>query len=413
MAEQKVKAQKASAVAKRLDKKAEIKQEETDKVFKVNTDDSFIYRVKNSKQVRWAIYGLMFLGGAFLFTQSGLKGLLVSILVALIPLFLGVGIAWILNPTVKVLQKKGVPRKLGAVMAFVMVALIIAGFAAIVVPQASVQIEAFTNMFFDEGDNGFKSRIAEFASDYFGQDKAEFRTLVNGIWKDAQDYLFSFATANGASVLLSIGTGLLTLLMGVTIGFYLLGDYDKYIESVKNILPDTKASGNRLLTKLHISIMNWFKGWILDQSFIFVGSLLFLFFFGVEQWLVLAIIMVATNLIPFVGPFIGIGFVGVFLSVMLVGQKTPLVHGLFGYEVQAEVALIGSIIGLAIVQTIESTIIIPIAYKKAVKIHPVTTLASLSLVSTVLSPFLTPFTIPALAAFKTIYKHYTGKDLNI
>lgn len=413
MAEQKEKAQKASAIAKRLDKKAEIKQEDTDKVFKVNTDDSFIYRVKNSKQVRWAIYGLMFLGGAFLFTQSGLKGLIVSILVALIPLFLGVGIAWILNPTVKVLQKKGVPRKLGAAIAFIMVALIIAGFAAIVVPQASIQIEAFSNMFFADDATGFRERITKFAVQYFNQDHAEFRLVVDNLWVDAKNYIFSFATANGASVLLSVGTGLLSLLMGVTIGFYLLGDYDKYIESIKNILPDTKASGNRLLTKLHISIMNWFKGWILDQSFIFVGSLLFLFFFGIEQWLVLAIIMVATNLIPFVGPFIGIGFVGIFLSVMLVGQEVPLVHGLFGYEVQPEVALIGTLIGLVLVQTIESTIIIPVAYKKAVKIHPVTTLASLSLVSTVLSPFLTPFTIPALAAFKTIYKHYTGKDLNI
>lgn len=393
--------------------KAKMKGDDGDRVFKVHTDDSFVYRISHSKYVRWSIYMLMILGGAFLFTQSGLKNLIVSMMIALIPLFIGVGIAWVLNPTVKFIEKKGIRRKYGAIIAFILVAIIFLGLAALFVPMASVQIEAFTKMFFDAGPNGFKERITKFAVEYFGQDYAEFRSTVNSIWKDGQEYLFSFATANGASLLLSLGTGLLALLMGVTIGFYLLSDYDTYIEGVKKMLPDTNASSSRLLTKLHITIMSWFKGWIVDQGFIFIGSLAFLYFFGIEQWLVLAIIMVATNLIPFVGPFIGIGFVAVFLSVMLVGSDDALVHVLFGYSVPPMVALVGVILGLVIIQTIESTIIIPVAYKKAVKIHPVTILASLSIVSTIFSPFLTPLTIPTLAAFKTIYKHYTGKDLRI
>ena len=123
----------------------------------------------------------------------------------------------------------------------------------------------------------------------------------------------------------------------------------------------------------------------IDSLITFVVSFLLFFIFGVDYSLICAFIVTITNLIPYIGPILGV---------------IPLV--IIGYSVSPYFAIVSLVIVL-VVQIFESNLIQPLIFKNVIKIHPLEGIIGLlvfsylfSIIGMIASPLL-------VVAFKLLF----------
>ena len=124
---------------------------------------------------------------------------------------------------------------------------------------------------------------------------------------------------------------------------------------------------------------------VLDSIFTFSISFLLFWIFKIDYALIGAIIITMTNLIPYIGPLLGI---------------VPLV--VIGYSVSEYVAIISLIIVL-LVQLLESNIIQPLIFKNVIKLHPVEGILGVLIFSYLFGIFGMIFSPLLVIAFKILF----------
>ncbi len=389
-----------------------MKKKNTKETEKILSDEnrSLIDVAERSKWFRRVIFLMIFLACGYFFVNSGIKSLIGTIIIAAMPLFIGLAIAWISNPFVKKLMKKGWRRKSAGALIFLGVFVIGVVATFFIAPIIVNQARDFWQSVISDGDQGFRARMIKVLHDTFGMSNAS--EFVTNVWEDAESYITENWSKIAVNALPIIGGMITTLVMGIAIGYYLLSDYDNYKARIKESFPNAFKDKNGLVSDLNFTLRGWAKGWLLDQLFVFSLTLIVLMVLGVEQFLILALIMVAFNTIPFIGPIIGSGIIIIFLFVTylgLDGNATELMF--FGPGLDPLFVIIFGTIAMIVIQTLESVWWVPRVYGKTVNIHPITTLVGLGIVGAVFSPFLMPLTIPAVAVIKVVYRHKANREL--
>ena len=152
--------------------------------------------------------------------------------------------------------------------------------------------------------------------------------------------------SNGFSLFFSIG-------IAVSSAFFISYDYEEVKEKVKNSIPKLiKEETIYFFSKYVPFFSKYIYSLLIDSLITFAISFTLFTIFKVEYSLIGAIIITITNLIPFIGPLLGI---------------VPLV--VIGYSVSNYFAIISLVI-VIIVQLVESNIIQPLIFKNVIKIHP-------------------------------------------
>lgn len=137
----------------------------------------------------------------------------------------------------------------------------------------------------------------------------------------------------------------------------LVFSYDKIGIGIKKILTDIeREEWIPLIREIDEAIGKYIKVTMLDSVIVGIASYIIFFFLKLEYKMLFSIIMGIGNVIPFIGPFIGL--IPVILFAMTKSWKL--------------VVLI--VVLITIVQTIEANIVKPWLTSKSVDIHPITTL---------------------------------------
>ncbi|HEY8364515.1 MAG TPA: AI-2E family transporter, partial [Haloplasmataceae bacterium] len=140
--------------------------------------------------------------------------------------------------------------------------------------------------------------------------------------------------------------------------FMMMKDYSLFYNKLSKFLIKHKRSEwIQLLKNIDKKLGAYIRGQIIVMAYMFVGTLIFLLILGMPNALVFAIIVAFTNIIPYIGPYIG-GF--------------PLwIYALF----QSPYLFVGSIIVIFIMQQLDGNIGQPIVFGTQLKIHPLMILA--------------------------------------
>ena len=141
-------------------------------------------------------------------------------------------------------------------------------------------------------------------------------------------------------------------------------------------------------------LRNYVKGTLLSSFIVFILSTIIFYIIGLDSALLFGFICGVTNIIPFIGPYIGAS-----IPVLVAFTKNTT----FG--------IIGTIM-IFIVQTIEGNIIHPIIMSKSVKIHPVTSIISLLIFGYFFGILGMIFAVPLIASLKEIYYYLVKKYKN-
>ncbi len=287
---------------------------------------------------------------------------IIELLTIVAPLFIGIFMAWLFDPAVKWLQKKGIKRTFGSIIMYVLFLGCLFILLAMIIPLLSDQINDFVQTLpsvFDRVkswiDEGFQklSSIKDFDVDTFKLD------LFKNIEQFGTNLASSLPTMT-VDLAKSIFSGLGTFLVGLIIGFYLLIGFDNVNDTIITIFPKKMQKDARdLITEVNTSLRRFVQGALLDSTFVFFVTSIGLWIVGLKAPLLFGLFCGITNVIPYVGPYIG-------------GAPAVIV----GFA-QSPTTGILVLVVIALIQFLEGNFIQALIMSKTTKLHPVTIMLGL------------------------------------
>lgn len=337
--------------------------EETKKKFDIKKLNEVL---KLSGKILKIVYALMIIVGIYsitlVFKEWKILEFILTLLRILSPLFIGIVIAWLFEPIVKYLQSKKINRILGTSLVYVVLIAIIYLIFNTLIPILFEQINEFIQSlpsilddiikWFDNLFSGMNS--TEYIN--FESIKEEAILSVEKIVTDITTNLPTMFIDTVKNIFSAFGI----FVLGMMIGFYLLFDFDNTTIVLGSIIPKKyKNELKGLSIEVNNSLFGFVKGTLITSTIIFVLTTIGFAIIGLKAPLLFGIICAITNIIPYIGPYLGSGIA----IIVAFSQGTGI-------------GIVTSIM-LLVVQGIEGNFISPIIMSKAMKLHPVTILIGL------------------------------------
>jgi predicted PurR-regulated permease PerM len=170
--------------------------------------------------------------------------------------------------------------------------------------------------------------------------------------------------------------------------FYFLKDYEKIKGYVKNSLPKKyRKSSSNLVHAIDEGLGGYIRGQLLVCLFVAITSYITFQFLGLKYALLLAIFMGLMNIIPYFGPIIG-AVPAVLIALTISGKMVLFV-----------------LIGVFVIQLIESNLLSPYIVGRSIRIHPVAIIFALLLGGKLGGVLGMVLAVPTLTILRVIIKH--------
>lgn len=337
------------------------RRKKDEKVDVASLNEILVIGSRLTKIVYIAVIVAVILLATYLLRELKILAFLKELLVVISPIFIGLIVAWLCDPMVRFLQRKKVPRFVGCILVYLVLIGIIFMFLYLFLPTFVHQI----------GD--FVATIPDILKDLKVFGNKFFATFeIDGIGvKGIQEQIYSSVekfgiglTTNLPNIIInitkSIISGGVNFVLGLMIGFYMLFDFDKINNTVKNSLPESwKDNYQELMTRINTSLRNYVQGVFLVMFLVFITQSVGLTLAGLKAPLLFALFCAVTDIIPYFGPYIGA------IPAVLVGFTISPTVGIF------------CIISIVIVQALENNFYQPLIMGHTMQLHPVIIMISL------------------------------------
>lgn len=317
-----------------------------------------------------------------------------KILAIISPLFIGIGIAWLFDPFVTYLQKKGVNRILGAIFVYIIFLSFIYLLIRLMVPSISNQLNdlaqsvpTFINYLKDQIDNFFDN-LNSLGDFNFTDIKISIYDSINSLSKSLTVDL----PTTIMNIISSIVSGGVNLLIGLLVGLYVLFDFDNVKRHLYSLIPKKyQKDAIDLLNKLNGNLKSYVHGTLLIMFILFIFQSIALSIAGLEAPMVFGLFCAITNVIPYIGPYIGGA------PAVIVGLSINPMTGLF------------ALIAVVVAQMLESYFLQPIVMGKTMKLHPVTIMIGLLIFGHFFGILGMILATPVISILKTIFQFLNEK----
>lgn len=279
-----------------------------------------------------------------------------------VPILVAGFLFYMLNPIVKLFMKVHYKRfKITRTWAALLVIVLLIGIIALgiisLIPQLTKQISQLVTSV-----PHIATQSQKVITQYISRSNFLKNSDVSGYLKGLEGSLSSWAQSFIGSLSSSLGSVIGTItdvtVTAITVPvilFYMLRDGEKLIPAIRKFLPNSRQDRIiDLLYKMGDTISQYISGQIIECLFVGVFTSIGYIAIGIPFGLLLGIIAGLCNIIPYVGPYIGI---------------TPaLIVGL----IMVPNKIIWIIVVVIIVQQIDGNIIYPNIIGRSLKIHPLT-----------------------------------------
>ena len=354
--------------------------------------------IRNGKNV---LRILLILGGvcllvlaSYLIKDWGILNSLFDIIRIISPLFIGIIIAWLLDPAVTYLQKKGASRTISTVGVFTIFIFVIVLFFSLVIPALVEQLQDVVGIV-----PGLFDGISTWLDDFFN----ELQELYNYDFTTVQSNIYSAFDTFSDSITVGLPTFLVNLIsnivsggvnfvIGILVAFYMLFDFNNVRKELLNFVPRKAHSDIIELTdRLNNCLKSFVQGTLFVTLILFTVQSIGFTIAGLKAPVVFGLICAITNIIPYVGPYIG-GIPAVAVGFTI----SPLV-GIF------------TLVAVVISQFLESYVLTPIVMSKTMKLHPVTIIIGLLIFAHFFGIIGMLFSTPIISCLKIIFNFYNEK----
>ena len=288
--------------------------------------------------------------------------IVMTIIGILSPLFLGIVVAWLFNPFVKWLKKYKIKRLPGVIISYVLLLGVLALLVGTIIPILYDQIIDFV-----ETLPGLFSTIEEWLNGAFSKIESieafDIETMKQNIFTQVEN-LGTGLVKSLPGYILNVGktlvSGLSTFLVGLVIGFFLLLSFDNIEETFIYIFPKKwRKDATELFGEINDCLKNYVRGVALDALVIFIICGVVFSIIGLKAPLLFAIFCAITNVIPYIGPYIG---------------AVPAL--IVGFSISPTVGLLTGA-SIIVIQFFEGNFLQQYIMSKTTKLHPVTIIMGL------------------------------------
>ena len=338
------------------------------------------------------IFGLIIAFFIILEKMEFLK-ILVTILNLLIPLFVGWALAWLIEPLIKILERKNIKRKWGTTIVYLLFIVVMVLLIVLVVPEFINQFKELITQL-----PNYLSKVKDFISNLFSKfdtDALDIATIQTDINNQLEKYVTEF-TSNGLSGIVSVVTSILssglTVGLSLIIAFYFSLSFDKMTKKVNSTLP--KNHRNEIIDILgQIGDMTrrYVNGTLFSSLIVTIFTFIGLLISGVSSPFLFAVFCGVTNIIPYFGPYIG------GIPVIIVGFSISPLCGVV------------CLVTILLVQMIEGNILNPIIVGKATDMHPITIIIGLIVFGHFLGIVGMVIATPLIGAIKILFNYFNKK----
>ena len=350
-----------------------------------------------SKKILKVVYILLIVASFYIFVRI-IKELhifyfVTSLLKILTPLFIGIVVAWLINPFIKWLEGKKVRRLIGTLFAYLLIigciALIVNAIIPLLYNQIIELVDNFPKIF---------ASVKNWIADILGRVDSKYiniETVEKNVLTRLDEYSGSLSTSlpsliiNGASsAIASIGT----FIVGLVIGFFLTLSCSNLGATLLEIFPKkVQTPLSELCGKINLSLRNYVNGALLDTFVVFLVSTIAFAIIGLKAPILFGLFCGLMNVIPYAGPYIG-------------GAPAVIV----GFSQGTGIG-IAVLIAIAIIQTIEGNFLQTLIISKATKLNPVTIIIGLLIFGHFFGIVGMLLSTPTIGVLKVIVKYLDDK----
>ncbi len=320
---------------------------------------------------------------SFLFQPIG-----IFITTLFFPILISGFLFFMFNPIVTFLAKRKVPKGLAILLIYVVSLGLIGLFIGTVGPSLSRQV---TDLIKDIPTYVNESRI--FIEDlsktvWFKWIMQQDYVSLEEIWNTIQNYLTALPKnlTNSLSSVFSVVTNI--TLVAVTVPFvlfYMLKDGHKLSGAILNFVPKKYHESGAIVLKDTVdTLATYIQGQLLVCLFVGVGTLIGYLIIDLPYAILFALICAVTNIIPYVGPFLG--------------GAPAFIVALFHSPTQALLV----VIVILVVQQLDGNLISPLVIGKKLNTHPLTIIIILLVAGNIAGIIGMILAVPAYSVVKTI-----------
>ncbi len=320
-------------------------------------------RVKQSKLFFWSLELLVLATLILVLSKIGFVFQPVATFFTTLfaPVLIAGFLYYLLNPLVELLTNRlKIKRIFSIIIVFVLLVVALVLLISSVIPNLVIQlaqlaenIPAFAtqveNWFYNFADSDLFNQIFQQVDimDQLEKMNLSYGTLI-------QRFLSGLSNSLG-SIVGSIASTTMTIVTAPFILFYMLKDGDKVVPNIEKVIPEARREQvKELLGKLNKTLSNYISGQGIECLFVATFTFLGYWLVGIEYAFLFGMIAGVTNLIPYLGPYLGL-LPAVFVTIFNEPFK----------------ALLCCVVVL-IVQQLDGNIIYPNVIGKSLAIHPLT-----------------------------------------
>lgn len=354
--------------------------------------------IKVSRNILKIMFAFMIIGlilvTTYLIKEWKLLNFLGAVLSILSPFFIGIIIAWLLDPIVTWLQKNGFKRAIATVMVFLSFISLVVLFFVLLIPSFADQINEFIGSapsvlnniknfwenLFDKLNNIYDYDFTNIKEQLYGG----LSNIVSGLTVTLPNKVISMAS--------SIVSGGLNIIFGLFIAFYMLFDFNNVRKHLFNLLPKSiHADAITLTDRLNKTLKSYVQGTLLIMLLLFIFQSITLAIAGLSSPMLFGMFCAVTNVIPYIGPYIG------GIPAVIVGFTISPATGIF------------TLLAVVIAQFLESYFLNPIVMSKTMKLHPVTIMIGLLIFGHFFGILGMVLATPIISCIKIIFNFFNEK----
>lgn len=331
----------------------------------IDTDglNEIIYLSKNILKLLFIVLIIsIVLVAVMLCREIGIFRFIGNVLSVISPLFIGFIVAWLFNPLVNKMTKKGMSRIIASIIVYIIFILFLVVFFRVFIPIIYNELNELIGTV-----PSIISDITNFINDLFNKiDDAQgfdIEAIKDGILDAITAYGNSISSNLPTTIMNIMGSlfsGLGSIFFGLIIGLYMLFDFDNVTVLFLKLIPSRhqmEIAG--LLDKIGVEVRKTVNGTLLVACMVFVCDTIGFSIIGLKSALLFGLFCGITDLIPYIGPWLGTA-----VATVVGLTQSPLVG-------------LGVLIIAVIVQMVESYVLQPVVMSKATNLHPVTIICGL------------------------------------
>lgn len=299
-------------------------------------------------------------------------------------------LAYFLNPMVKSVRKKlKISDNLAILTVFLIVILIFLILGFTVFPKTISDIKNLIIKFPE-----YYKQTLESINDFFNQyELFKGINLDNELIIDNISKIYKKQTANAVNLLVNSAKNVMSFVFSLVLtpifAFYFLKDKDKIKEKFKAMIPEARKERLiRLFSNIHNDMTKYIIGKIKMAIFVGFATFIMLLALGVEFSFVIGIITCVADIVPYVGPLMG------------------LIPAFVFSFIDSPIKALWIFVLYILIQWVENNIVGPKILSKETGFHPIVVLFLLILGAALFGFLGMILSVPIALVIKTVYNEY-------